>query len=63
MEMISCTDRVRNEAVFLRVKDKNILHSTKIRKSNWICHMLCRNCLLKRINEGMIEGGIEVEGT
>jgi hypothetical protein len=26
------------------------------------CHILCRNCLLKRVIEGKIEGKIEVTG-
>jgi hypothetical protein len=62
MEKISWTDRVRNE-VFLRVKDqKNILHETSKRKANWIGHILRRNCLLRKVIEGKIEGGIEVIG-
>jgi len=32
------------------------------RKSNWICHTLRRNCLLKHVIERNIEGGIEVTG-
>jgi hypothetical protein len=28
----------------------------KIRKANWIGHILCRNCLLKHVVEGKIEG-------
>ena len=32
------------------------------RKGNWIGHILRRNCLLKHITEGKIEGGIEVTG-
>ena len=31
-------------------------------KANWIGHILDRNCLLKHIIEGNIEGGIEVMG-
>jgi inosine/xanthosine triphosphate pyrophosphatase family protein len=54
---ISLTDRVRNEEVLQRVKeDRNILHKIKARKANWICHILCRNCLLKHVTEGKIEG-------
>ena len=32
------------------------------RNADWIRHILRRNCLLKRIIEGKIEGGIEVTG-
>jgi len=32
------------------------------RKANWIGHILCRNCLLKRVIEGKIKSGIEVTG-
>ena len=31
-------------------------------KANWIGHMLRRNCLLQRVIEGKIKGGIEVTG-
>ena len=40
----------------------NILHEIRKRKANWIGHILCRNCLLKRVIEGKIQGGIEVTG-
>ena len=32
------------------------------RKANWICQILRRNCLLKRVTEGNIQGGKEVTG-
>jgi hypothetical protein len=61
MEKISWTDRVRNEEVLHRVKEeRNIIHTVKRRKSNWIGHILRTNCLLKHIVEGKIEGRIEV---
>ena len=63
MEKIIWTDSVRNEEVSLRVKEKrNILHTIKRRKANWIGHIMRRNCLLKHVNEGKLEGGIEVTG-
>jgi hypothetical protein len=58
MEKISWTDHVRNEEVLLRVKE----HEISKRKANWIGHILCRNCLLQRVMEGKIKGGIEVTG-
>ena len=63
MEKISWTDHVRNKDVLLRVKEQmNILHETHKRKANWIGHILRRNCLLQRVIEGKIQGGIEVTG-
>ena len=64
IEKISWTDHVRNEDVLLRVKEqRNILHEIRKRKANWIGHILRRNCLLHRVIEGKIKGGIEVRGS
>jgi hypothetical protein len=55
MKKISWTDRVNHEAVTRRLKEKrNILHTIRRRKANWIGHILRRNCLLKHITEGKI---------
>jgi len=43
-------------------KERNILHTVKRRKANWIGHILCRNCLLRHVIEGKMEGRIEVVG-
>jgi hypothetical protein len=58
MKKISWIGHVRNEgSVTYRVKgERNILHTIKRRKANWICYMLHRNCLLKHIIEGKKEG-------
>jgi hypothetical protein len=62
MEKINWNDHVRNE-VLLRVKEqRNILHEISKRKTNWIGHILRRNCLLQQVIEGKIKGGIEVTG-
>ena len=62
MEKISWTDHVRKE-VLLRVKEqRNTLHEISKRKASWIGHFLRRNCLLQRVIEGKIKGGIEVRG-
>ena len=54
---------MRNEEVLLRVKkQRNILHEIRKRKANWVGHILRRNCLLQRVIEGKIQGGIEVTG-
>ena len=63
MEKISSTDRVRNEDVLLRVKEqRNILHEIRKRKANWIGNILRQNCVLQRVTEGKIQGGIQVTG-
>jgi hypothetical protein len=38
----------------------NILHEIRKGKANWICHFLRRNCNLRRVTEGKIQGEIEV---
>jgi hypothetical protein len=56
MERISWTDRVRNEEVLHRVKEeRNILHTIKRMKANWVGRILRRNCLLKAVIEGKLE--------
>jgi hypothetical protein len=63
MVNISWTDRVRNEKVLHRVKEeRNIIHTVRRRKANWIGHILRGNCLLKHIILEKVEGGIEVTG-
>jgi hypothetical protein len=60
-EKISWTEHVRNEEVVQRVKEeRNILQTINRKKANWIGHVLRRNCLLKHVIEGKIEGRIEV---
>ena len=54
---------MRNEEVRHRVREEgNSLLITKWKKANWIGHILCRNCLLKHIIEGKVEGRIEAVG-
>jgi hypothetical protein len=54
---------VRKEEVLHRVKEeRNIVHTIKRRKANWIGHILRRNCLLKHVIEGKLEGRIEMTG-
>jgi hypothetical protein len=64
MEKISWTEHVRNGEVLVRVEEqRNIVHEIRKRKANWIGHILRRNCLLKQVIEGKIQGGgIEVTG-
>jgi hypothetical protein len=50
---------VRNEEVLHRVKEeRNIVHTIKRRKANLIGHNLRRNCLLKHVIDGKLEGRI-----
>jgi hypothetical protein len=54
---------VRNEEVLHRVKEeRNIVHTVKRLKANWIGHILHRNCLLKHVIEGKLGGRIEITG-
>jgi hypothetical protein len=47
---------MRNEEVLHRVKEeRNIIHTIKRRKANWVGHVLRRNCLLNHVIEGQIE--------
>jgi hypothetical protein len=57
IEKISRTNCVKNEEVLHRVnEERNLLHTIKRRKANWISHILRRNCLLKQITDGEIGG-------
>ena len=63
MEKISWTDRVRNEEVSQRFKEeRSVLYTIKSRKSDWIGHILRRNCLLQHVIQGKIDETIEVTG-
>jgi hypothetical protein len=62
-EKVGSTDCVRSEEVLHGVKeDRNILHTIKRSKAKWIGHILRRNCLLKHVIEGKIEGRAGVTG-
>jgi len=42
---------MKDEEVLHRVEEENnILHTIKGRDTNWIAHILRRNCLLKRVS-------------
>jgi len=60
-EKVSRVDDVKNELLLHIIeKEGNNLHTKKCRKANWIGNILRRNCLLKHISEGKIDGRIEV---
>jgi hypothetical protein len=49
------------EEVLHRVKgERNMLRTVNRRKANWIGHVLRRNCLLKQVIGGKLEGRIKV---
>jgi hypothetical protein len=54
------TDHVRNEVLFRVKEQRNILYEIRKRKANWIGYILRRNCILQRVIEKKIKGGIEV---
>jgi hypothetical protein len=62
MQKVSWTDHVRNEGLLRFNEQRNILHVIRKRKTNWIGHILRRNCLLWQVIEGKIKGGIELTG-
>jgi hypothetical protein len=62
MEKISWTDRLRNEVLHRVKEDRNILRKIKSRNDNWLGHILRRNCLLKHVIEGKLEGRTEMTG-
>jgi hypothetical protein len=54
---------MRNEEVLHRVKgERNIINAIKRMKANRIGHVLRRNCLLKHVIEGKLDGRIEMIG-
>jgi len=61
MAEIRWTHHVTAEEVLQRVKEeRNILHTIKRRKANWIGHILRRNCHLIYVTEGKIGGRAQV---
>jgi len=60
LEKMSWTNHVRNEVSHRAKEEKNILCAVQRRQTNWIEHILHRNCLVKQVIEGKMGGGIEV---
>jgi hypothetical protein len=44
------------------MEERSILETIKRRTANWIGHALRRNCLLKHVIEGKLEGRLEMTG-
>ena len=55
-DKISWTDRVRNEVLHRVKEERKILQTIERRKANWIGNILRRNCLLRHVIEGTVEG-------
>jgi hypothetical protein len=53
---------VRNEVLPGVKGERNILHTINRRKANWLGHIWRRDCLLKHVIEGKIDGRTEVTG-
>jgi hypothetical protein len=51
---------VTNEGLLIAKEQRNVLHEINKRKANCIGHILHRNCLLQKVIEGKVKGGIEV---
>jgi len=63
MEDLRWTDRVTNEVVLHRVKEKrNTLYALKRKKANRIRHISGRNCILKHVIEEKIETKMDGSG-
>jgi hypothetical protein len=63
MKKSSWADSVRNGEVLQRVNgERIILQILKRMNADWIDHILHRNCLLKHLIQGQIEGRINVTG-
>ena len=62
MKRVKWTDKIKNEVVLERVGKGTItLEVIKNRKRNWLGHWLRRNCLLKDVLEGMVNGKFAAE--
>jgi hypothetical protein len=53
---------MRNEEVLHIVKEERNILKIKRRNANWIGHIVRKNCLLKHVTEGKLEGRIEMTG-
>jgi hypothetical protein len=53
---------VRNEVLHSIKEERDILHTVKRKMADWFGRILRRNCILKSVIEGKIEGKIAVTG-
>jgi len=60
MEKIKWTDKIKNEVVLERVGERRkLLQAVQKRKSNWLGHVLRRQCLQRDMLEGSVEGRLK----
>jgi hypothetical protein len=60
---LNWTVRVKNYKVLHRAnEERNIQHTIKRRKAKWIGHILHRNCLLRHVIKGRLDGRDEKIG-
>jgi len=63
MKNIRWADRVKTEEVLQRVtKEISYIRTIKRDKTSRICHIWLRNCLLKHVTAGKVEGWLQVKG-
>jgi hypothetical protein len=62
IEKLIWTVGVIHETLYQVKEERNILFTENRSKAEWFGHILCRNCLVRHIIEGMIEGRIVVAG-
>jgi hypothetical protein len=53
---------INDEVLHREARRAGISCTIKRWKANWIGYILCRNCLLKHVNQAKIEGGVQVKG-
>ena len=57
MERVNWTDKIKSAVVLERVGEGRImLELIRKKKRNWLGHWLRRNCVLKDVLEGMVNG-------
>jgi hypothetical protein len=62
MEKVIWTDLVRDEVSHRVKKERNTQQTIQTMTKDWIGYILRRNCLLKHVIEGKLEGRIKVTG-
>jgi hypothetical protein len=53
---------VKKELLERNKEERNTVHRIYRRKTNWIGHILRRNCLLKHVIVGKLDGRTQVTG-
>ncbi|WP_410967417.1 hypothetical protein, partial [Salmonella sp. SAL04191] len=57
MQKIKWTEKIRNEDVLQRIgESRKLIGKIRRRKANWVGHHLRRECMIKEVIEGKLEG-------